>query len=146
MSLSRAAPLAHAAATALVRSLRDLLVDAASPFDLTLAGLACFTNDAGTQSFLALGAAPACACVRALVRAADDAASLADLPPFHADPVPHASLAWAPGGERCAVVAAAAAVPSPPPLTVRVTRVECRIGKRPHVVWRAEEEGGGGGG
>ena len=143
VSLSRGAALPSlAAAAALLDALRDVLTGAAR-FTLRLEGGTVLLSDPGGRAFACVGAAaspPASSPYTALVRAADDAATLSDLPPFHAAPLPHVSVGSADAGavDAAALAAAMAAAPPPPVVEVDVARVVCRVGNRTHVVWRAE--------
>ena len=139
VSLSRGGALPSlGAATALLDALASVLADAA-PFTLSLGGVCVLQGgDAATpRVFVCIGGRQPDPHFSAFVRRVDDAVALSDLPPFHAVPLPHISVASAPAADAAEVEAAVVGV-GVAPLTVRVRSVECRVGNRSHVVWRAE--------
>lgn len=144
VSLSRGGALPSlGAATALLDALASLLADAA-PFTLSLSGVAVLQGGGGgdenARVFVCIGGSTPDPHFSSFVRRVDDAVALSDLPPFHAVPLPHISVASAPAADT-AEVEAAVEEWDVAPLTVCVRSVECRVGNRLHVVWRAEENG-----
>lgn len=157
LSLSRVAPLVGRDVPAFIDGLAATLIEAtataatatgtglpAPGFDLDLSGAppVVLENEEGTQCFLALAASPS-APYRAAVRAADAACALVGLPPFHADPVPHVSFAWAPAASAPRLREAVDRGACCGLLTWRlaVRSVAVKAGKRVTVVWRARRGG-----
>lgn len=142
VSMSRGAALPSiGAATALLDALASVLADA-KPFELTLTGVHVLLGGGGKDAstpdrvFICVGGGAPDPHFSAFVRAVDDAVALSDLPAFHAVPLPHISVASAPAADADAVRAAVAGVEAAP-VTVAVRSVECSVGNRSHVVWRA---------
>lgn len=148
LSLSRVAPLPGRDVPALVDGLVATLTEEgtagalpAPGFDLDLTSPAVLENEEGTQCFMAVAAAPGppSAPFRAAVRAADAACALVGLPPFHTDPLPHVSFAWAPASSVSALREAMrrGGCDRLAPWRLGVRAVAVKAGKRTVMVWRA---------
>ncbi|WIA17220.1 hypothetical protein OEZ85_014099 [Tetradesmus obliquus] len=96
--LSQTVPIRYGQAASLTAALQKQLKPYRR-FKVQLSGLVCLTNEPKTRTFVCLRVAEGLQQVLRMIRQVDAAFTLHGLPQFHENPVPHVSLAWAPGDQ-----------------------------------------------
>ncbi|WIA37444.1 hypothetical protein OEZ86_014367 [Tetradesmus obliquus] len=104
-------------------------------FKVQLSGLVCLTNEQKTRTFVCLRVADGLQQVLRMIRQVDAAFTLHGLPEFYENPVPHVTLAWAPG-DQAQVLQQWLDSFQHSPVAFAVSHVQCQVGKIKHTVWQ----------